>query len=336
MRLLFGFLPVIVALAACTMPAASQAERDAPAPVCSTQTFEQGARTRLYVVCAPQDPPDRPMAVLMGFHGGLGRAEQWRDGTKFHLAASARENVTLYMQGCATDGKDCSSPTVQGVWNVGKPGLPNVVDDHGYVEAVLNRLQNVHHLEIDRTRIYATGHSLGGIYIYSLMCDRPGLLAAIGPISAPPSDATCKPGGRTSIFHVHGTKDANVPFDTGCCSKAQQTPGNPEYLERCTARPLCFNPANWWPPVRSGDHPRAQFTGLDAIAQRMQCSSTLTRTNGVGAKTACYAFTGCARGLKADVCMVEDVDHNLRTILDTFSVPDYYWKHFLNHHSAAN
>lgn len=311
----------------------AQGQAQAPQPECATQTFEWSGARRLYILCAPKASPNRPMAVLLGFHGGGGRADGWRTTTGFHLSPQGRENVTIYMQGCvpAAASNDCTDPNGRYTWEVGKPGQPTGGrDDHGYVEAVLDRLENVHRLKIDRARIYATGHSLGGIYSYSLMCDRPGLLAAIGPISAPPTDETCKPDGRTAIFHVHGTLDANVPFDTGCCSKPQQTLGDPAFRKACEARPLCANPVNWWPPVRSGDHPQAKVMGLDRIVETMGCSATWDKVRTVGATT-CYAFPGCSNGTEAQVCLVTGVEHSLRDLLGQFEIPGYLWTRFLSH-----
>lgn len=80
------------------------------------------------------------------------------------------------------------------------------------VDAILKDLQDQH--QIDRSKVFATGHSNGGGFTYLLWQKRADKFAAFAPIAA---------GARTSgerqrpeprpILHIAGEKDRVVPFE---------------------------------------------------------------------------------------------------------------------------
>ncbi len=294
---------------------------------CTQEVFTWDGAKRLYILCVPKPLPSGAMPVVFGFHGGGGSAANWYKTMPLYQVGAKEGFVMVYMQGCRDGQSDCS---VAGkyLWNVGKKDSLSSVDDQGYVKEVLQRLTTVHKLSIDPKRRFATGHSLGGIFSYSMWCDQPTLFAAIGPLSAPPSDATCKTQSNTSIFHVHGLKDANVPFAGGCCSLAQKTKASRSYLAGCDALPQCFNPTNWWPPVRSGQHPYTQLVGLDEMAtQGLGCSTTFEETYNQGA-VRCYAYKSCKNNKSAEACLLIGVDHSLNNMNAVLNLSNWLWSKF--------
>ncbi len=298
-------------------------------PRCETVSFMHDGVNRAYILCTPNPVPAGALPVVLGFHGGGGNAASWQRVLPWHETGAREGFVVVFMQGCQPGAVDCTGATGSYGWNVGKPGETTMVDDQGFTLAVLGRLTTVHALSIDRARVFATGHSLGGIFTYTLRCDRPDVFAAIGPISATPSDATCILAWNTSIYHVHGTGDMNVPFDTGCCSRAQQTMGDPEYLAGCAALPRCFNPTNWWPPARTGMHPFADFIGIEEIARDgLGCATTRTPIAGL---PACEQYGGCRAGTHVEECHVRGADHALAGINMLFDVRAYLWGRFRMH-----
>lgn len=295
---------------------------------CSADTFSLGGRKRGMIVCRPDPLPAGALPVVLAFHGGGGNATQWKNSNPWHETAARHGFVVVFMQGCKDALTDCSKVSGSYLWTVGKKDDGKTIDDQAYVLEALKRLEQVHQLSLDKGCRFATGHSLGGIFSYSLLCDRPDLFNAVGPISATPTDATCTPHGGTSIFHIHGKLDANVPFDTGCCSMAQQTKGAAAYLAACDTLPRCFNPTNWWPPARTGKHPFGDVTGLDALAtQGLGCGGAwkVIKTEG---KTTCSAYPGCAGGRAAEVCLVEGVKHSLQDLNQAFDTRAYLWGRF--------
>src|SRR5439155_12228136 len=67
-------------------------------------------------------------------------------------------------------------------------------------------------------RVYVTGISNGAMMAYRLACQLPGRLAAIGPVAGTMT-TECGPATPTSVLHIHGLADQNVPFDGGAGSK---------------------------------------------------------------------------------------------------------------------
>ena len=296
---------------------------------CDRIAFDWEGRKRLYILCTPSPLPAAAMPVIFGFHGGGGNAGSWLNAMPLHQLGAKEGFASVFMQGCADVLKDCSTPGKY-FWNIGKKGLVQKVNDQSFVKEVLRRLTVVHKLKIDTRRLFATGHSMGGMFSYSLWCDQPGLFAAIGPLSGPPTDATCKVQSHASIFHAHGAKDLNVPFARGCCSRVQKTRGHAAYLSGCATLPLCNNPINWWPPVRTGKHPYGDVVGLDEMASEgLGCENKLQEIYRKGS-VLCYAYQNCKQGKRVEACLLLGVDHSLRNMNRAFYLPDWLWLKFKN------
>ena len=84
------------------------------------------------------------------------------------------------------------------------------IDDFGFITAMVGQVSAA--LPIDKSRIYATGISNGGIMSYALACHSAGIFAAIGPDAATQLDACAAPH-PTSVIHIHGTADRLVPYN---------------------------------------------------------------------------------------------------------------------------
>ncbi len=298
------------------------------ASVCTQESFTFEGRKRAYILCVPDPIPPGPLPLVVAFHGGGGNAGAWYQATEWRNLVGPSGYVVVYPQGCQEQKADCTAQAGSFSWNIGKIDDPREVDDQGFVIEVVARLDGVHGLTIDDGCRFGTGHSLGGMFLYSLTCDHPELFAAIGPISAPPTDATCEPFPETAIHHVHGTTDDVVPFDTGCCSQAQKTEGDPAYLTGCDGLPVCQQPLTWWPPVRSGEHPFTTVAGLDDIATAgLGCRNEWAVSEDSGATT-CHAYQGCRQGLAAEVCLIEGAGHNLKDIAEAFGFEEFHHARF--------
>lgn len=293
---------------------------------CQRHTFTHAGVVRGYILCAPEPASEAPTPVVLGFHGGGGNAGSWRETMAMDEAVAAQRLVMVYMQGCRRNQTDCSDfDEGRYIWNVDKPGALNDAPDKGYVDAVVARLTEEHGLSVDAARVYGMGHSLGGMMLYALACDRPGLFAAIAPISAAPSDMSCALSGALSIYHVHGAEDPNVPL-LGCCSEAQADPDSPDHLPGCGALAVCANTSNWWPPVRSGSHPFAEVTGLDAISEAL--AGCVVGDATANNRPLCKVGGGCASGRSVELCAVPGQGHGLGELEDVFGVREYVLDRF--------
>ena len=83
----------------------------------------------------------------------------------------------------------------------------------GFVRLLVERLQQEY--PIDPARVFAAGHSNGGILAYRLACEAADVFAAIGVQSSSLEMSTCQPSRPVSAIHIHGTADRNVPLRGG-------------------------------------------------------------------------------------------------------------------------
>lgn len=90
------------------------------------------------------------------------------------------------------------------------------VDDVGFVSALLDRLIDLY--AIDRSRIYATGGSNGGVMALRLACDLATRFAAVAaviatvPVLIAPK---CHPGRPLALLEINGTSDHFYPYAGG-------------------------------------------------------------------------------------------------------------------------
>lgn len=166
------------------------------------------------------------MPLVLGLHGGGGSAASYQDQIKLEERGLTDEFVVAYPNGCRLNGVPFSCDG--GTWNAGGVYPDSVgvaefcdLDDDVFVNAVISDIQQTYPLNVER--IFAVGHSQGGMFAYRLACDGACdsrgkncfRLAAIGTTAATLTDLSCTAKKEVSIFHVHNLRDVNVPFDGG-------------------------------------------------------------------------------------------------------------------------
>ena len=173
-----------------------------------TLTFEGRERTyRLYV---PADLPDGPVPLFVGLHGGTGWGDQF--ATTNHVEGLAESNgfVVVHPDGVkVANGRG-------GVWNGGTccaVAAREDVDDVGFLAALIDTVEAEQ--PIDPQRVFAFGHSNGGIMSYRLACELADRVVGIGVVAGTLALEPCEPSQPVSVIHVHGTADQNLPIDGG-------------------------------------------------------------------------------------------------------------------------
>ncbi|MFT4022814.1 MAG: hypothetical protein QM664_03395, partial [Flavihumibacter sp.] len=69
---------------------------------------------------------------------------------------------------------------------------------------------------IDPKKVYATGHSNGGMMSYRLACELSGKIAAIAPnATTMVMSSACNPVRPVPVLHLHSKLDENVPYTGG-------------------------------------------------------------------------------------------------------------------------
>ncbi len=157
------------------------------------------------LVFAPRSPAASPAPLVFAFHGHGGSMRQ--AARSFQLHARWPEACVVYLQGLNTPGV-LSDPEGR------RPGWQHRPGDQGdrdlkFFDAVLADLRARH--SIDDRRVYATGHSNGGIFTYLLWAERGAVLAAVAPsgAAAPRLLRQLRP---KPVLHVAGEADPLVKY----------------------------------------------------------------------------------------------------------------------------
>jgi polyhydroxybutyrate depolymerase len=169
-----------------------------------------GKRRRYELHVPPLYNRNKPMPVILNFHGGGGRGATARLESRMDLKADQAGFIAVYPDGTGVLDERFLT------WNAGSCcgyAMDNKVDDVGFIRALLDDLSKI--FNIDQERIYATGLSNGGMMCYRLACELSDRIAAIAPIGGVLGLDDCAPKRPISIMHFHGTSDNNSPYQGG-------------------------------------------------------------------------------------------------------------------------
>ncbi len=236
----------------------------------TAQTVEGTLRTadgrdRTYRVYVPSSAkPGEPVPLLVAMHGGLGSASQFEENSGFDGVAEANGFIVVYPDGVGSAIKDDLGQT----WNGGDccgPAMNQNVDDVAFLRQLVGQMQQTY--TIDADRVYAAGHSNGGIMAYRLACEASDVFAAVGLQASALELDTCAPSKPVSLIHIHGTADRNLPIDGGEGQGVSGVTFNPPIdgvrtiarADGCPAEPIASaDPANTdvmidtWQPCADG------------------------------------------------------------------------------------
>ena len=180
-----------------------------PSPGCRAGTTpaaagERGAVDgRSYLLDAPAGPADRPLPLVLAFHGFRGDPEDLRAGAGF-VGAGGNDLIVAYPAG--HDGVRLLGTVGRG-WDL----RPDQTTDRDFVRRLLD------HLEarrcVDRRRVYATGMSNGGFVASLLGCQLADRFAAVAAVAGGQGLGDCVPARPVPILFLYGAADAVVPSD---------------------------------------------------------------------------------------------------------------------------
>jgi polyhydroxybutyrate depolymerase len=175
---------------------------EAPQPVGTTvHSMTFGGLERTYRVHIPAGlTAPAPLVVML--HGAFGDGQQAENSYGWDQLADSSKFVVAYPDG------------IGHTWNAhgccGKAEQENI-DDVGFITTMVGEISTA--MQIDKSRVYVTGISNGGIMSYALACNS-NIFAAIGPDAATQLDP-CTDPHPTSVIHIHGTDDRLVPYAGG-------------------------------------------------------------------------------------------------------------------------
>jgi polyhydroxybutyrate depolymerase len=101
-------------------------------------------------------------------------------------------------------------------WNAGTcctPATDFKEDDVELSSLIIDSLSSTY--SIDPNRIWAIGHSNGGMMAYRLACDLSDKISGVAIVGGALMDDSCTPEKPVSIMHIHGDLDETIPFTGG-------------------------------------------------------------------------------------------------------------------------
>jgi len=206
-RSLCGALALTLLLTACGD------DRDAP-PTAAEATTDGVVETddgdRDYRIHVPASVGDEPVPLLVALHGGGGSASQFAGENGLEALADEEGFVVVHPEGISQRVERLHT------WNAGNccgAATEQDVDDVAFIRAVVDEVAAAH--PIDPDRVFAIGHSNGGMMAYRLACEAADVFAAVGLQAGALGVDTCEPAAPVSLIHVHGTADTNVPLEGG-------------------------------------------------------------------------------------------------------------------------
>ncbi len=170
------------------------------------QSLEIGDLTRRYRLYVPENrDANRPLPVVMSFHGFASSAAQQAEWSNWDAIAEREGFIAVYPQGSGFPPR----------WYNGINEFTNEDDlrDMAFVQALLDTLNATYC--VDNTRIYATGFSAGAGMAYRLACELADRVTAIGTVGGAYSQlpGDCMPARPIPIMIFHGDDDQVVPYD---------------------------------------------------------------------------------------------------------------------------
>ena len=176
-----------------------------------TDTLTHEGELREYLTYVPEIYTSSGIArpLLFNFHGGSGSASGQVYTADFRPIADTANFILVYPQG-----------TFGSTWNSSLPTNPRTkmfVDDFGFVDAMIKKINSDYIFGIDTTRVYATGYSNGADLSLSLACVRSDKIAAVASVSGLLDRHTAENSNplTVGVLSIHGTNDFSRPYEYG-------------------------------------------------------------------------------------------------------------------------
>ncbi|ULQ54661.1 extracellular catalytic domain type 1 short-chain-length polyhydroxyalkanoate depolymerase [Flavihumibacter fluvii] len=151
-------------------------------------------------------------SLVIALHGGGGSADQFESTSLLTTKADAAKFIIVYAEGVQSDGLLKAR-----TWNAGSCcdyAAEKNINDVKFIAELINTLTAKY--KINPKKVYATGHSNGGMMSYRLACELSDKIAAIA-VSGCTLMVTqpCNPTRPVPILHMHSYLDENVPYQGG-------------------------------------------------------------------------------------------------------------------------
>ena len=178
-----------------------------------SETMTVDGKARTYTLNLPPNYySGTDFSLVIALHGGGGDAVQFESTSKLTNKANAAQFIVVYPEGVKSTG-------VLGArsWNAGgccDYAADNNIDDVNFILQLIYKLLAGY--KINPKKVYATGHSNGGMLAYRLACEIPDKIAAIAANSCTMVvTQACNPSRPVPVLHMHSVLDTKVPYQGG-------------------------------------------------------------------------------------------------------------------------
>lgn len=146
-------------------------------------------------------------SLVIALHGGGGSASQFERTNLLTEKANASGFIVIYPEGTG----------VIKTWNAGTccgSAVTNQINDVKFISQLIDKLLATY--KINPKKVYATGHSNGGMMCYRLACELSNKIAAIAANSSTMVAASaCHPARPMPVLHMHSKLDQSVVYTGG-------------------------------------------------------------------------------------------------------------------------
>jgi polyhydroxybutyrate depolymerase len=177
-------------------------------PTLHTITID-GMQPRTYYLHVPASyQPSQSVPLLLAFHSRTTDGKEILRTSQFVAWAAEMNFIVAAVNGAVSDGASS--------WNAGNCCANATTYEENDVLLTSTIIDFVKsNYAVDQGRVWAAGHSNGGMLAYRLACDLYDKITAIAVVTGALMDPTCSPTKPVSIFHIHGNLDPTVPFHGG-------------------------------------------------------------------------------------------------------------------------
>ena len=213
------FIILFLSLLSCNNNKEIEASGESQITGLSQRSIVHDGIRRTYILYVPEShSEDTQFPLMLNFHGFGGSASAHMISADMRPLAESENFILVYPQGAQLGS---GSPH----WNPDPIGGNNksTIDDIGFIEVIIESLNE--ELNIDLSRVYASGYSNGGYLIYGLACRLSNKIAAVGSVAGTMLSSTlnnCAASAPIGVINIHGTADYDVPYNgtTGLKSAA--------------------------------------------------------------------------------------------------------------------
>lgn len=173
-------------------------------------TIGSSGKTRQYLLYVPKTyDPSKPTPLLISMHAAALWPAAQMEVSRWNELADEHGFIVVYPSGTDLRGNSGSGPKI---WRMkGRGPEANAI----FISDLIDKLEAEYN--IDATRIYADGLSLGGGMAFVVSCRLSHRVAAVGAVAAAqtlPWD-WCRDPTPVPMVAFHGTEDPMVPYQGG-------------------------------------------------------------------------------------------------------------------------